>query len=92
MPTSSSWGTTTTTSASRRRARAACATRPGIRQFVVGTGGKEQRPFGTIRPNSESRSSSAVGVLRLKLAADAYEWRFVPAVGTFTDAGVQSCH
>lgn len=64
----------------------------GVRQFVVGTGGKEQRSFGTIRAWSETRSSSALGVLELTLGANGYGWRFVPAIGTFTDSGSDSCH
>jgi hypothetical protein len=64
----------------------------GVRQFVVGTGGKELRAFGTIRPWSEARSSSALGVLELTLGANGYAWRFVAAVGTYADSGSAACH
>lgn len=64
----------------------------GIREFVVGTGGKEQRTFPTVRANSEARSVTSLGVLELTLGSAGYAWRFVPAVGTFTDAGSGSCH
>ena len=39
----------------------------GIREFVVGTGGKNLRPFGAPKPNSEVRDFSAFGVLKLTL-------------------------
>ena len=65
----------------------------GIRQFVVGTGGKSLSRFETVRPNSEVRNSTTFGVLRLALRPTGYEWRFAPeAGGTFTDAGSDRCH
>jgi hypothetical protein len=64
----------------------------GIRQFVVGTGGKETRGLGRLRPNSEARDTSTLGVLELTLGEAAYAWRFRPAVGSFTDRGSASCH
>ena len=65
----------------------------GIREFVVGTGGEDQRPFKTTQPNSEVRSDHSFGVLDLTLNAGSYTWRFVPVAGaTFTDSGSGSCH
>ncbi len=65
----------------------------GIREFVVGTGGKSHYGFGTIRPNSEVRSSGTFGVLKLTLHATSYEWQFVPEAGkSFTDSGSTACH
>ena len=64
----------------------------GIREFVVGTGGKNLRPFTRVSPNSEARDATSLGVLELTLGADAYEWRFRAAVGSFTDSGSASCH
>jgi hypothetical protein len=64
----------------------------GLREFVVGTGGKNQRTFPAVRPNSEARSTTSLGVLELTLGASSYEWRFLPAVGSFTDSGSASCH
>jgi hypothetical protein len=65
----------------------------GIREFIVGTGGGSRDATGSPRPNSEVRSGSAWGVLKLSLFADRYEWRFVPVAGkTFTDTGSGSCH
>jgi hypothetical protein len=64
----------------------------GIREFVVGSGGKELRGFSTNRPNSEVRDATSLGVLELTLGAHAYAWRFRPAVGSFTDSGSTRCH
>jgi hypothetical protein len=64
----------------------------GIRQFVVGTGGKSLRAFDDVRPNSELRASFTFGVLALTLRDGAYDWRFHPTTGTFSDAGTAHCH
>lgn len=65
----------------------------GIRQFVVGTGGRETRAFATLRANSESRNSKDLGVLKLVLRPGGYDWEFLPeAGGTFNDQGSASCH
>ena len=65
----------------------------GIREIVVGTGGRETRPFATVRPNSEVRNAQDLGVLWLRLRSDGYDWQFLPAAGgTFTDAGSAGCH
>ncbi len=65
----------------------------GIRQFVVGTGGKSLTGFDGIAPNSEVRFDDAYGVLHLALYADGYAWTFVPEAGEqFTDPGTGVCH
>jgi hypothetical protein len=65
----------------------------GIREFVVGTGGGEHYPFGTIKPNSQVRNASTFGVLKLTLNSGSYAWKFVPVAGkSFTDSGSTSCH
>jgi hypothetical protein len=64
----------------------------GLREFVVGIGGKEVRPFATIRSNSEARDASSLGVLELTLGANAYAWRYRLAVGSFADSGSTRCH
>ena len=65
----------------------------GIREFVVGTGGKSTYGFGSTRPNSQVRKSGVFGVLELTLHASSYDWKFAPASGTtFTDSGSTSCH
>lgn len=59
----------------------------GIREFVVGTGGVDRRPFGNTKPNSQVRNASTWGVLKLTLHAASYDFEFVPQVGkTFTDS------
>jgi acid phosphatase type 7 len=64
----------------------------GIRQFVVGSGGRSHYGFGSPEPNSEVRNSNTFGVLELTLRADGYDWRFVPAAGgTFEDSGSDTC-
>jgi acid phosphatase type 7 len=65
----------------------------GIRQFVVGTGGRSLYPFETVRANSQVRNDQTYGVLALTLEPDGYEWAFVPVAGkTFTDSGRDRCH
>ena len=65
----------------------------GIRQFVVGTGGKNAYSFGTTKSNSQVRNSGTFGVLELSLHPTSYDWKFRPEAGrSFTDAGTTSCH
>jgi len=66
----------------------------GIREFVVGTGGKNHNyPFGPPIANSEARDSDTFGVLKLILHAKGYDWEFIPEAGkTFTDSGSGVCH
>jgi len=64
----------------------------GIREIVIGTGGKSLVGFSTIRPNSEVRSSSTFGILRLDLRSAGYSWEFLPTPsGGFADAGSTFC-
>ena len=64
----------------------------GIREFVVGTGGKNHRPVVLAKPNSESRNADAYGVLKLTLRAGSYDWQFIPEAGkTFVDSGTGKC-
>jgi len=65
----------------------------GIREFVVGTGGRSFYSIGAPEPNSEVRNNDTYGVLRLTLGAGSYRWEFIRAAGgTFTDSGSGSCH
>jgi hypothetical protein len=65
----------------------------GIREFVVGTGGKNHRPFAVPHPNSEVRNDDTFGVLKLTLKAGAYDWQFIPEAGkSFSDSGSGTCH
>ena len=71
----------------------AADTARGMREFVVGTGGKSHYTFTTIRPNSQVREGNTYGVLQLTLRQQGYDWRFVPEAGkTFTDTGSGACH
>jgi hypothetical protein len=62
----------------------------GIREFVVGTGGRSHYalPSGTAPKNLVSAQADAFGILRLTLKAEAYRWRWVSATGqpAFDDA------
>ena len=65
----------------------------GIRQFVVGTGGRSHYAQGTVRPNSEIYNGDTYGVIKLQLKPTSYDWEFVPEAGrTFADTGSQACH
>ena len=64
----------------------------GVRQFVVGTGGRGLYPFGPAVANSEVRESGTFGVLQMTLRPDGYDWEFVPEAGaSFTDRGSGAC-
>jgi hypothetical protein len=66
----------------------------GIREFVVGTGGRNNTSFTRVEQSSEVRDTSPLfGVLRLTLRPTGYDWRFLPVAGElFADAGSGSCH
>jgi Ca2+-binding RTX toxin-like protein len=68
----------------------------GIRQFIVGTGGKSLDRFDTgPAPNSVVRQDHAFGVLELALSQKGYAWRFVSEEGAavpFSDRGSGRCH
>ena len=68
--------------------------RRGIREFVVGTGGKNSHHrLGTVQPNSEVRNDDTYGVLKLTLHSHGYDWEFVPEAGkAFRDSGSGACH
>jgi hypothetical protein len=65
----------------------------GIREFVVGTGGRSHYPVLAPIANSEVYNDATYGVLKLTFHPKAYEWRFLPVGGgTFTDSGSARCH
>jgi hypothetical protein len=65
----------------------------GIREIVVGTGGRSHTPLGYAKPNSEVRDDKTYGVLKLTLSPGKYRWEFIPIPGkTFSDAGEGACH
>ncbi|HEX8598559.1 MAG TPA: metallophosphoesterase [Chloroflexia bacterium] len=65
----------------------------GIRQFVVGTGGKSHYDIEERVPNLEVSNDDTDGVLKLTLRRDSYSWEFVAVEGEeFQDAGTGICH
>ncbi|HUU98452.1 MAG TPA: alkaline phosphatase, partial [Phycisphaerae bacterium] len=65
----------------------------GIREFIVGTGGRGHYGIGTVQPNSEVRDTDAFGILKMTLNTDSYDWEFLPEAGkSFTDTGSTPCH
>jgi hypothetical protein len=75
-----------------RQSPSGTATVGGIREFVVGTGGRSHYSWATIKPNSQDRNNRTYGVLKLTLKDGSYTWRFVPIAGkTFTDSGTTTC-
>ena len=65
----------------------------GIREFVVGTGGRSLTPILLAEPNSERRYFGGYGVLRFELDSQGYTWEFVPvAAGVSVDSGSGLCH
>jgi hypothetical protein len=64
----------------------------GIREIVVGTGGRSHDPLGFAIANSEVRNTDTYGVIKLTLTPGHYTWQFLPVEGkTFTDAGSGEC-
>jgi hypothetical protein len=64
----------------------------GLREFVVGTGGKSHFDIGSPERGSRVRDSTTFGILALTLKPAGYDWHFIPAVGPFTDRGSARCH
>ncbi|HVK24498.1 MAG TPA: metallophosphoesterase [Actinokineospora sp.] len=64
----------------------------GIRQLVVGTGGRAFYDFETTRPNIEAANDNTYGVLKMALSSTGYTADFVPVAGrTFTDHFSGTC-
>lgn len=65
----------------------------GLREFVVGTGGRPHYPAVTRIAGSEKVITDRWGVLRLRLSATGYRWQFLSAPsGTTLDSGSGTCH
>ena len=67
----------------------------GIRQFVVGTGGKNFDTFpGPALAGEVVRNDDTYGVLGMTLRPGGYDWQFLPLEGGggFTDSGSGDCH
>lgn len=64
----------------------------GIREFVVGSGGKEHFRIKHLKPHSESHDDHTFGVLKMALNPRGYSWDFVPIRGEhFNDSGRATC-
>ena len=64
----------------------------GLRQFTVGSGGKQLYRAERVAPNSEVQIDDAFGVLVMTLGPENYEWSFVTSDGTEADSGSARCH
>ena len=65
----------------------------GIREFVVGTGGKNHYTFPSPPLTNEPiRNGDTYGILALTLHPTSYHWKFLPEPGhSFTDSGTAPC-
>lgn len=64
----------------------------GIREFIVGTGGRSLSSFPDVKANSEFRYSARFGVLKLELDSTGYRWSFITTDGVVRDSGSGTCH
>jgi hypothetical protein len=69
----------------------------GVREFIVGTGGRNLNNLGsvsTMPPTFATGQATSFGILALTLRPDSYNWSFRTADGSpaFTDTGTASCH
>jgi acid phosphatase type 7 len=65
----------------------------GVREFIVGTGGKSQQGFPATRLPTSEAAASGFGVLFLTLHPGSYDWSFTPIDrGGFRDSGSYPCH
>src|SRR5512133_3750002 len=62
----------------------------GVRQFIVGTGGRSL--FSLDGTHNVEKTSKAYGVLELRLHPTSYNWSFVNTAGTVLDSGTADCH
>jgi hypothetical protein len=65
----------------------------GVREFVVGMGGKDLYPISPMSSPLEAWTDGTFGVLELTLSPGSYSWQFLRESGKdFTDAGSSVCH
>jgi hypothetical protein len=63
----------------------------GIRQFVVGTGGKSLDDITKSPVGLQASSDDTFGVLRLTLHRASYNWAYVTEGGQVLDSGSGNC-
>ena len=61
----------------------------GLRQFIVGTGGRKLQGRTKDTPNSEYARFDQYGLLKLTLRPDAYRWEFIAVDDRVLDTGMQ---
>ena len=60
----------------------------GVREFIVGTGGRSNGgSLSPSYPNFEFGNTASFGVLKLHLGANSYSWEYVTINGTVLDSG-----
>ena len=64
----------------------------GVREFVVGTGGRSFQTPGPPVANSEVLKTNVFGVLELTLGPDSYSARFMGEDGAVIDESTGTCH
>ena len=64
----------------------------GVREFVVGTGGKSHYSLNSSDDNLEVYNTSAYGVLKMTLHDTSYDWEFVGESANTIDSGNWNCN
>jgi hypothetical protein len=64
----------------------------GIRQFIVGTGGRSLYPFSRIEAGHEAGDDKHFGFLLLSLKSSTYTWEFRDVGNKVLDSGRGNCH
>ena len=92
MRISSSTATATITSGWPRTEASGAASATGVREFIVGTGGKSLAGhINTHWPSKEVFDFTHYGVLELTLHPTSYDWSFVAIDGSIIDSGTDTC-
>lgn len=63
----------------------------GIREFVVGTGGKSHSALGSYHSNLQALDETHYGVLYMSLRSTSYIWKFIATGGAVIDHGSTVC-
>lgn len=63
----------------------------GVRQFVVGTGGKQPYPLGAPHPGSQASVQGVDGVLAMDLRSNGWSWKFTGTDDKVRDSGSATC-